>query len=79
MTDTKSIEKMTFEEALDELTNLVGKLDSDQANLSDAINSFERGVALKNYCEKKLREAKLKVEKISESANGEISTENVDS
>lgn len=72
MTDTKSIENMTFEEALEELTELVRKLDSDQANLSDAINSFERGVALKNYCEKKLSEAKLKVEKIAKSANGDI-------
>lgn len=72
MTGAKSIEKMTFEEALEELTELVRKLDSDQANLSDAINSFERGVALKNYCEKKLSEAKLKVEKIAETANGDV-------
>lgn len=75
MTDTKSIEKMTFEEALDELTILVKKLDSDQENLSESINSFERGIELKTYCEKKLREAKLKVEKIIASSSGEVSYE----
>ena len=75
MTDSKSIEKMTFEEALDELTVLVKKLDSDQESLSDAINAFERGIELKTYCEKKLREAKLKIEKIVASSDGEISYE----
>ena len=69
---------MTFEEALDELTILVKKLDSDQENLSDAINAFERGIELKTYCEKKLKEAKLKVEKIVASSSGEISYENID-
>jgi exodeoxyribonuclease VII small subunit len=75
MSDAKSTQNMTFEEALEELTNLVRQLDSDQANLTEAINSFERGVELKNHCEKKLKEAKLKVEKIVKSAGGEISTE----
>ena len=78
MTDTKSIEKMTFEEALDELTILVKKLDSDQESLSDAINAFERGVELKTYCEKKLREAKLKVEKIVASNGGEVTFETLE-
>ena len=78
MTQTKSIENMTFEEALSELTNLVRKLDSDQENLSDAIASFERGIELKIYCEKQLKEAELRVQKIVSSANGEISTETIE-
>ncbi|MGV2432512.1 MAG UNVERIFIED_CONTAM: exodeoxyribonuclease VII small subunit [Rickettsiaceae bacterium] len=77
MSELKSIEKMTFEEALEELTNLVKKLDSDQESLSDSINSFERGIALKNYCENKLKEAKLKVEKILKNDNGAIATETI--
>ena len=67
-----SIEEMGFEEALQELTNLVKKLDSDQEGLSDAINAFERGIKLKTHCEKKLQEAKLKVEKIVADASGKI-------
>ncbi len=78
MTDTKSIEKMTFEEALDELTILVKKLDSDQENLSDAISAFERGIELKTYCEKKLREAKLKVEKIVACSDGSVTYESLE-
>ncbi len=73
----QSIDKMGFEEALQELTNLVKKLDSDQEGLSDAINAFERGIKLKTHCEKKLQEAKLKVEKIVASANGKVSVETI--
>lgn len=75
MNEAKSTENMSFEEALEELTTLVKQLDSDQANLTEAIGSFERGVELKNHCEKKLKEARLKVEKISKSASGEIVAE----
>ena len=71
----ESINQMGFEEALQELTNLVKKLDSDQEGLSDAINAFERGIKLKTHCEKKLQEAKLKVEKIVADASGKVSTE----
>ena len=71
----ESINQMGFEEALQELTNLVKKLDSDQEGLSDAINAFERGIKLKTHCEKKLQEAKLKVEKIVADASGRVSTE----
>jgi len=75
MNDTKSIENMTFEDALEELTALVSKLDSDQANLDDAISSFERGVELKNLCEKKLQNAKLRVEKIVEASGNKVEVE----
>jgi exodeoxyribonuclease VII small subunit len=78
MEDNNSIEKMTFEEALQELTNLVKKLDSDQEGLSEAISSFERGIELKTHCEKKLQEAKIKVEKIITDSNGNIDVEPFD-
>jgi exodeoxyribonuclease VII small subunit len=69
------IDGMGFEEALQELTNLVKKLDSEQEGLSDAIDAFERGIKLKTHCEKKLHEAKLKVEKIITDASGKVSKE----
>lgn len=79
MTESKSTEKMpienmNFEEAMSELANLVKRLDSEQEGLSDAIDSFERGIKLKTHCEKKLQEAKLKVEKIVVNAAGSVTT-----
>ena len=69
---TKSIEKMSFEEALAELEEIVNKIDIGQESLAEAVSSFERGVALKNHCEKMLKEAKLKIEKITITAENKI-------
>lgn len=69
---SKSIEKMTFEEAFAELEALVKKIDSGQENLNDTVSSFERGMALKNHCENLLKEAKLKIEKVTITAENKI-------
>ena len=59
---SKSIEKMSFEEALSELETIVKRIDTGQESLAEAVSSFEFGVALKNHCEKMLKEAKLKID-----------------
>jgi exodeoxyribonuclease VII small subunit len=69
---TKSIEKMSFEEALAELEEIVNKIDTGQESLADAVASFEKGVALKKHCEKMLKEAKLKIEKVTITAEDKI-------
>lgn len=66
MLDSKSIEKMSFESALAELEEIVKGIDSGQQDLTDAVNSFERGVLLKKYCQSMLKKAKMKIEKISD-------------
>ena len=69
MTD-KSIESMSFEDALTELEGIVRSMESGQTKLDDSINAYERGVALKKHCEKRLNDARLKIEKISMDSNG---------
>ena len=69
---TKSIDKMSFEEALAELEEIVNKIDTGQESLADAVASFEKGVALKKHCEKMLKEAKLKIEKVTITAENKI-------
>ena len=76
--EIKSVENLSFEQALGELEEIVKKMDSGQENLELAINSFERGVQLKNYCEKKLQEAKLKIEKITKLEDSNIILEKVE-
>ena len=66
MTD-KSIESMSFEDALTELEGIVRSMETGQTKLDDSINAYERGVALKKHCEKRLNDARLKIEKISAS------------
>jgi exodeoxyribonuclease VII small subunit len=66
------ISKLTFEEALAELEKIVSKLESGKETLENAINHYEYGNALREYCEKKLSEAKLKVDSIIKQENGSI-------
>ena len=64
MADTDDITTLTFEAALAELERIVAELESGKAELERSIQVYERGAALKAYCESKLREAQLRVEKI---------------
>jgi len=66
------LEKMTFEEAIKELERLVDSLDKGDVSLDEAIAAYDRGSQLKDYCQNKLNEAKMKVETIQ-------STDNIDS
>ena len=63
------LEKLTFEEAMQELEKLVDSLDKGDASLDEAIAAYDRGSKLKDYCQKKLHDAKMKVETIQLSDN----------
>ena len=69
------IRKMSFEEAMAELEAIVERLESGEAKLDEAIGAYERGAALKQHCESKLREAQDKVEKIRLAADGSVAAE----
>jgi len=57
-------EKMSFEEALKELETIVEKLERGDVSLDDAVMAYERGTELKQHCQKRLDEAKMRVEAI---------------
>lgn len=69
---TAEIKKLSFEEAMSELEKIVNSLESGQIGLENAIEFYSKGIALKEHCEKKLQDAKLKVEKISSINNNDI-------
>ena len=56
------IEALTFEQALKKLENIVQRVDSGQEDLDSAIQSFELAAKLKAHCERKLSNAKLKID-----------------
>ena len=66
----QSIESMSFEESLRELEAIVRRLEEGKVNLEDAMNAYERGAGLKAHCEKKLKDARLRVEQIVVGAGG---------
>lgn len=72
MTD---ISKLTFEQAVKELEDIVRKLESGQIDLENAITFYERGNALQKHCQEKLSQAKLKVEQIIKNTDGSVTTQ----
>jgi exodeoxyribonuclease VII small subunit len=64
------VKSMTFEAALTELEGIVGKLESGQAPLAESIAIYERGEALKAHCERLLKSAEARIEKITLSRDG---------
>lgn len=66
------IAKMRFEDALAELERIVSELERGDVGLEESITLYERGAALKRHCEAKLKEAELRIQKIMQLANGEV-------
>ena len=64
------IKALSFEAALAQLEEIVGKLESGRAPLAESIAIYERGEALKAHCEALLRTAEARIEKITLSRDG---------
>ena len=61
----RDIAEKSFEDALEELEDIVRELESGQVKLDEAVKHYERGALLKRHCEAKLADARMKVEKIT--------------
>ncbi len=69
MTETP-VAEMSFEDAMKELEEVVGKLERGDVALEDSIKLYERGAKLKKRCEAKLKEAEEKVAAITLDGDG---------
>lgn len=65
------IKGMTFEKALKELEGIVNRLERGDVELEESIVIYERGEALKEHCERLLRQAEAKVEQLTIGPSGE--------
>ncbi len=70
MTETPPSE-MTFEQAMKEVGQVVGRLERGDVALDESITLYERGAKLKKRCEEKLKEAEEKVAAITLDADGQ--------
>ncbi|OGI44896.1 MAG: exodeoxyribonuclease VII small subunit [Candidatus Muproteobacteria bacterium RBG_16_64_11] len=59
-----------FEAALLELEKLVEKMESGEQNLEEALASFQRGIELTRVCQKGLKDAEQRVEKLLAETGG---------
>ena len=65
------IGKMSFEAAMQELEQIVAKLEKGDVELEESIAIYERGEALRAHCDALLKKAEAKVEKITLDAEGQ--------
>ena len=69
-------ENITFEKAIEELEDIIKSLEQGDVPLDKTIELYERGAKLKDFCEKKLKDAEIKIKKINkDTKNKEISIE----
>ena len=76
MTDPKdaiakdAIAALPFEAAMKELESIVDKLEKGQVSLEESITIYERGEALKAHCDALLKNAEMRIEKITLARDG---------
>ncbi len=67
----KKIAKMSFEESLARLDKIVEILSSQKNNLEEMIQLYEEATILKENCDRRLSDAKMKIEHINKKTKEE--------
>lgn len=72
MTDQnhEDVQTLTFERSMEELELIVKRLEDGRVPLEESVKIYERGESLKRRCEELLRQAELRVERLTVDANG---------
>jgi exodeoxyribonuclease VII small subunit len=58
-----------FERSLDELEQLVQRMEKGEMSLDESLGAYERGVALYRQCQNALEQAELRVKLLSDLGN----------
>lgn len=66
------MEEIRFEQALEQLRDIVQVLERGEKPLEEALALFERGIALVSLCTRKLDEVERKVEVLLRNQAGEL-------
>ena len=69
------IAKMSFEKAIKELGNIVGKIEQGETPLQDSLEQYEKGMALIKHCREILQKAEERIEKIARQEESQEQTE----
>ena len=74
----KPVESLSFEEAMEEIEQIAGKLTSGNLMLRDCVDSYQRGVALVKRCRDELQEAREQIQVLQADANPTAAKDFVD-
>lgn len=70
MAEEPEVAELSFEEALRKLERIVGRLESGEAALQEAIDLYEEGDRLRRQCAARLDSAQARIEAIRVDAEG---------
>jgi len=68
----------TFEEGLSELEATVEEMESGELPLDKLVSRYEKGAKLLTFCEKKLKEAEMKIEILRRKQDGSADSQPVE-
>ena len=66
---TKTSNNPDFEESLERLEMIVKSMENGDIPLAELVSKFEEGNILLNACQKRLKDAELKIDKLKKSKN----------
>jgi len=64
-TNNNDISKLSFEQAIKKLTDIVSKIEDGQISLEQSLSQYEQGMELIKHCRDILQKAEKKIEEIS--------------
>jgi len=66
----RKTDTLSFEQSLTELEDIVSKMEKGDLSLEDSLTAFEKGIKLTKDCQKALKTAEQKVNKLVEKEQG---------
>lgn len=79
-TNKKEIDSLSFEQAIESLTEIVEKIETGQVSLTESLQQYEKGMATIKHCRKILLDAEKRIEQIAENdADDEPEDDELDS
>lgn len=74
----KSNTEKSFEEYLKELETIVSEMENGDVPLDKALEMYERGISISQYCLKELDKAELKLKKLTKKLDGSFDIQEID-
>ncbi|MBR3281432.1 MAG: exodeoxyribonuclease VII small subunit [Clostridia bacterium] len=71
----KKDEKLTFEDAMNSLEEIVAELEKGELSLDQSVEKFKKGMEISNYCNDMLDSAEKSIKVLLKDQNGDIEEE----
>lgn len=76
--DKNEIQQLSFEQAIERLTEIVEKIENGQVSLAESLEQYEKGMAMIKHCRGILLDAEKRIEQISGNLDEEIDEDKQD-